>query len=165
MDNSLSLGIRDDILFIEAAGEMRAGDAFALNDFLIPYLEKTDRRLRIYIDMNRCSYMDSTFIGFILSLAGKCGPQGPESVTILNPSEKSKKALKGLFSMDHLAMEEDAPRPDIPLFRLESQRRGFGDRKNVELVFEAHRRLSEISEENRREFRELLEELQRILEG
>ncbi len=163
MENKISIGMKDDILFIKAEGEMRAQGCATLNEFLGPYLENTQKKTRIIIDLSLCEYMDSTAIGFILSMQTKCLRHMPESVTVLNPSEKCKHHLKKLHSLDKLRIAVNETPPTIPLFPVETEKRHFGSRSDVEMMFQAHQILSDINEDNKKEFRDLLEELERVL--
>lgn len=162
--NSLSIGIRDDVILIIAEGEIRAGETFALNDYLLPYVESGGLK-KTYVDLSRCEYMDSTFIGFIVALTKKCREKTCDIIRIVNPSEKAKTALRKLSTLNEIEVSDAAPVKDIPVFRLASQRGSFESKKNIELVFEAHLALSGLSEENRREFQALLDELKKVLEG
>ena len=165
MKSELSIGIKDGVVLIRALGEMRAGNSFALNEFLTPYLEAVRVPVKIFIDLSGCDYMDSTAIGFIISLEGKCRKYDLESVTVLNPGEKCRSVLARLSVLQMLSIDDDTPPPDVPLFSLAVNPRAFGRVENVELMFDAHRRLSEISEENRLEFRELMDELKRVIDS
>jgi anti-anti-sigma factor len=164
MESVLSVGIKDNVVLIRALGEMRAGNCFALNEFLMPYLERVRENVRIYLDLEKCDYMDSTFIGFIVALEGKCGRYCPESVTVLRPAERCRSVLKKLSVLTRLHIDDDAAAPDLPVFALQSDPRAFIQRQNVQLMFEAHRLLGEVSQENRREFQDLLDELKKVLE-
>ncbi|HPA72136.1 MAG TPA: STAS domain-containing protein [Spirochaetota bacterium] len=164
MESVLSVGIKGDTILIRAVGEMRAGNCFALNQHLVPYLEKKDSPLNIIIDLGACDYMDSTFIGFIISLEHKCRSAGCGGVTILRPTERSRAVLRKLSALQRLRIDITSPPPDIPVFAIQADSRSFGLRQNVELMFEAHECLGELSEENRRQFRDLLDELRRVVE-
>jgi len=165
MKKSLSIGIKGDVVLIVAAGEMRAGDCFAMNECLLPYLDHVDDQKKIYIDLSRCDYMDSTFIGVIVALTKKCKANACDSIRIVNPSEKAALSMRKLAGIDEIIVVEN-PRPgDIPVFRLINDPVSYTSRKNIELMFEAHQALSQLSEENRNEFKDLLEELRRVLKG
>ena len=164
MENSTSIGIKDNILLIRVQGEMRAGNSFALSEALPEYLEKVDRRLSILIDLSQCTYMDSTSIGFIILLESRCRRYLAESVTILNPSDNCIKHLKTLSALDKLHIDTHRQVPDIKLFPIETGTRSFREKQNIELMFDAHDTLSKLSEENRVEFEDLLEELRRVLD-
>lgn len=159
MDNKLCIGRLNDILFIRIHGEMRAGNTFSLNDFLAKYIEEKGGALSIIMDMSECKYMDSTFIGFIISLEKKCEKHLLETFAIVNPSVESKSALKKLYALEKLKVENNFPLPDIPVCELISEESSFSDIKNLRLVFEAHEELSSLSKENQREFQALLDGL------
>mgnify|MGYP001053772059 CR=1 FL=1 len=161
----LSIGIGADVLYLKAQGEMRAGTCFALGEFLGPYLEKVRKKIIIMLDLSECSYMDSTFIGFIISLARKCEKYFPERVEIVNPSPRCEAILEKLCCMSTLAIVHGGALPEVSLFELEPPAHAFGSRTNVELMFRAHKSLSELSEENRQAFRELLDELKGVMGG
>jgi anti-anti-sigma factor len=161
----LSIGIGGEVLFLRAEGEMRAGICFALGEFLGPYLEKVKKKITIMLDLSECTYMDSTFIGFIISLAKKCEKYFPERVEIVNPSPRCEAVLEKLCCMNTLSIVRGRDLPAVTLFELEPPARAFGSRMNVELMFRAHKSLSELSEENRRAFKDLLDELKGVLDG
>jgi anti-anti-sigma factor len=161
----LSIGIGGNVLFLRAEGEMRAGTCFALGEFLGPYLEKVRKKIIIMLDLSECSYMDSTFIGFIISLARKCEKYFPERVEIVNPSPRCEAILEKLCCMNTLAIVHGGALPAVTLFELEPSVQAFGSRTNVELMFRAHKSLSELSEGNRQSFKELLDELKSVLDG
>lgn len=163
MENRTSIGIRDNILLIKVKGEMRAGNSFALSEILPEYVSKVKRSLNILIDLSDCTYMDSTSIGFIILLESRCRQYNAESVTIINPSESSMKHIKALSALDKLHIDKVREVPDIQLFPLDAGSKSFKKKQNIELMFDSHAILSELSKENREEFGELLEELKRVL--
>ena len=164
MENTTSIGIKDNILLIKVQGEMRAGNCFALSELLPEYLEKVDRQLSILIDLADCTYMDSTSIGFIILLESRCRRYNAESVTVVNPSPNCVKHLKALSALDKLHIDTNRKVPGIQLFPLETGTRSFKKKQNIELMFDAHDILSRLSKENRSEFEDLLNELKRVLD-
>ncbi len=162
MENALYFGIKLPTMLMIARGEMRLADAFAANELLTRYIEALDDSASLFIDLECCNYMDSTFIGFIISLSRLCEKTHLKEVVILRPSEKVIKALKTLYVLPHLNISQ-LPDPPIPVFALEKNSNAFKEKKNISLMFEAHKLLSELSEENRREFALLVEELERVL--
>lgn len=163
--NSLSFGMKDDVIRVVAAGEIRAADTFALNECLLPYIERVRDMKRIYIDLRGCDYMDSTFIGFITALAAKCRKNACDIVRIVDPSEKALDALRKLSALREIAIVGSVPLGHVPVFEVARERGSFSERKNIELLFEAHAALSGLSAENRREFEGLLSELKRVLDA
>ncbi len=161
--NSLKFGIKNGAVLVIVEGEARAGDTFALNECLLPYLDGVDAARSIFVDLSKCAYMDSTFIGFVTALAIKSGRRGSGPVRIVSPSEKARAALRKLSAMKEFEMVDAGGAPDVPVFAVRTPRGAFDSRKNIELIFEAHLTLSGLSEENRGEFENLLHELARVL--
>lgn len=162
MNEGLYFGINLPELLLVARGDMRAADAFTADGLLTKYIKGGDGEISLFIDLEECSYMDSTFIGFLISLTRLCGKSRLRDVIILRPSAKCLSALKKLYALPHLNIAAH-PTPNIPVFALKKNADAFKDKKNVSLMFEAHKALSELSEENRQEFFELVEELARVL--
>ncbi len=160
---SLSVGIKGDVVLIIATGEMRANDCLAMNEFLLPYLDNVYERKKIFIDLSRCEYMDSTFIGVIVALTKKCKANLCDSIRIVNPSEMAILCMRKLAGINEIMVIQNPELEDIPVFRLASDPASFSSRKNVELMFDAHQALSQLSEENRNQFHDLLGELKRVL--
>ncbi len=163
MKSSLSIGIKDDVLLLKAEGEMRANDCYALKEFLFPYLENVDKKIFIILDLSKCIYMDSTFIGFIISLERNCRYYAPVGVNIYNPSEACIKALKVLACLNKINIDYQQELPDIKAFKLIPTNTKMNQKASLEMVFEAHQVLSDINAENRLEFEKLMGELKRVL--
>ncbi|HNV46487.1 MAG TPA: STAS domain-containing protein [Spirochaetota bacterium] len=162
MDNALSIGIRGGECVVVAEGEIRAGECFALGEVLPRYLDNANAPTTVYLDLARCTYMDSTFIGFIVGLAKRSGAGG---VVIANPSAAASEALRKLSALSAIEIKPAITLPDVPTFRIARDTTAFGSIRNIELVFDAHRTLASLSEENRREFESLLHELSRVIES
>ncbi len=162
MNDGLYFGIKLPHILLIARGEMRLTDAFAASELLVKYIQALECDVSLFIDLEHCKYMDSTFIGFVISLSRLCDKAHLKSVVIVRPSEKALNALKILYALPHLNISQE-PAPEIPVFALNKKADTLKDRKNIVLMFEAHKILSELSEENKREFSELIEELERAL--
>jgi len=162
-EESVSIGIKDNDIVIIGSGELRAGSCFAIDDFLGRYLDKSEGRKKITIDLSGCTYMDSTFIGFIISLVRKSERGHAAGVTVLNPSPSAIGSLKKLSALPMLDLKEGTLPTDVKLFPLKKDQNSFEYKKNIELVFDAHVLLSELSEENREEFADLIRELSKGL--
>ena len=165
LKKSISVGIRGDVVLIVSTGEMRANDCFALNEYLLPYLDNAGTPKTVYMDLNGCTYMDSTFIGFIVALTKRCKTKSCSSIRIIDPSEMAKMCMRKLDGISEISIVEHPESGDIPVFRLVTDQTSYDSRKNIELLFEAHQALSQLSDNNRNQFIELLEELKRVLKN
>lgn len=161
MDNRLSIGIQDDVILIRAVGEMRAATCYTLRRFLFPYIENVTNAVSILFDLENCYYMDSTFIGFIITIERKFSRISPVHVEIVNPSDKITNTLKVFSCLDKVEIIYGKEIPPIATFVLDKKYDASLDQ--IEMIFEAHKELSKLSEENRKEFEHLLSELKKIL--
>lgn len=162
MKDSLSIGIKDDILLIKAQGHMVAKHCFALKKFIYPYLEHVDRKIRIIVDLTDCILMDSTFIGFLMGLEARCGAFNPLSVDLFNPPGKCKYALNSLAVLDRLNIQYGDYDHNITTFTLDT-RKQESELERLVTIFEAHKALSRIDEKNRQEFKILIEQLEQAI--
>lgn len=162
MNSGLYFGIKLPNVFLKAMGEMRAGDAFTAHELLTKYIAGGEGYIAVLIDLEECNYMDSTFIGFLISLTRLCEKSRLSEVVILRPSEECLSVLKKLSALPHLNISK-RPTPEMPVFALKKNVDVYKQKKNVEVMFEAHQILSELSEENKKEFHELVEELARVI--
>ena len=118
------------------------------------------------VDLEACSGMDSTFMGFLAGLAARMGKLGG-GVQIASPGERNRQSLEDL-GLDHLLEIEplDAPwrgRVDEIRGRLEpyapKRLPGIGERARH--VLDAHRELAGTSEENAARFATVLQVLEK----
>ena len=120
---------------------------------------------RFVVDLELCSGMDSTFMGFLAGLAARMGKLGG-GVQIASPGERNRQSLEDL-GLDHLLEIEPlkaAWRGHVDEIRgkLEpyapKRLPGMGER--ARLVLDAHRELAGTSDENARRFENVLKVLE-----
>lgn len=162
MEDSLSIGIKNDILLLRAQGHMVAKHCFALKKFIYPYLERVEREIRIIVDLTDCILMDSTFVGFLMGLEARCGIFNPLSVDLFNPPGKCKYALNSLAVLDRLNIKYGDYDHDITTFILDT-RKQESELERLVTIFEAHKALSRIDEKNRKEFEVLIDQLEKAI--
>lgn len=120
-------------------------------------------RNRFVIDLNQCPMMDSTFMGTLVGIAIRLPEQSPPGeLTVVNANDRNADLLKNLgltkifpVQTDTKGFEEQAreanellqatPAVDLPV-----------EQRSKE-VLEAHETLSEVSEENRKRFKDVVE--------
>jgi anti-anti-sigma regulatory factor len=154
---------KDGVLYIRAEGHVTAALCADLRFMIFERFDAEPKVKGMYVDLSECTYMDSTFIGFIVSLERLSESSKLDTLIVLRPSIQCRSAMKKLSVLPHLSLSNDGT-PDIPVFALEKDPAAFKRKKNVALMFEAHKTLSDLNEENRKEFSALLEELEKVLE-
>ncbi|WP_353566074.1 STAS domain-containing protein [Haloferula sargassicola] len=127
--------------------------------------EKHGRR-RFVIDLEKCSGMDSTFMGTLAGLSTRMRRSGGD-VQIASPGSKNRQSLEDL-GLDHLLDIEPADaewrghvddiRSDLKSFSPNGPQ-GLGERARH--VLDAHRDLASTSDQNARRFKGVLDVLQK----
>ena len=115
----------------------------------------------VFVDLNECESMDSTFIGVITSLTIKYSEKGITHLKLLNLSEHLIKILKTLGLLNVLAISNLKNDEEI----------NFGDvkktdhsKKNIALtMLEAHEMLSSLNKQNELEFKNVVDYLRNEL--
>ena len=145
--------------FLSAHGSIRAPLCYPLRETLLSRLEESADIPAVFVDLSRCDYMDSTFIGLLVAIDRRLRKGSGGRLHVLRPSERCRELLHQMGLIE-LLLVEDAPVD--PPEHMEEVEKPAG-RPATEFVLRAHEALMETSEEARRKFALLREELERKL--
>ncbi|NPV01683.1 MAG: STAS domain-containing protein [Brevinematales bacterium] len=133
-----------------------------LFDYLIARIEK-NKSENIYFELSETSYLDSSFIGVIVSIEKKLQKESRGSIVILNPTEKVKEILSMMGLSEILPMKESTKIKNIELNE-EIEKKLEKDYNDIKLLLESHQNLMEINPENKKRFGLVEEMLKQELE-
>jgi len=133
-----------------------------LFEFLSNKIEK-DKIENIYFELSSTTYLDSSFIGVIVSIQKKIKKFHNTDIIILNPSEKVKEIFNTMGLIDILPIQENDEFRNIELNQ-EIQKKLEKNYKDIKLLLESHQNLMEINDENRKRFVLVEEMLKKELE-
>ena len=113
----------------------------------------------IYFELSNANYLDSSFIGVIVSIQKKCKKQENGDVIILNPSQKVKEILETMGLLEIMPLQEGKNYQNMEMSKeIESKlEKNYHD---IELLLQSHQNLMELNDENRKRFslvRDMLE--------
>lgn len=146
-NEQLLYGYENSSFFIKAVGHITASFCPTIKEKVQEILDKGQTIESVVIDLSECTYMDSTFMGLILTFHKNLKEKFGKSVLITSPTEDSLKLLTNL-GINKLITIENNPVP-------------FPEKLSVvlpdvaptaEFLLNAHQNLMEISEENRSKF-------------
>ncbi len=126
-------------------------------------VSKSCRNYAVYFDLSECHYMDSSFIGVIVSLEKRLKKECEGGVVILNPTDKVKEILTTMGLFEILPIEEDTKVSNVSLSD-EIEKKLNKDYKDIKILLESHQNLMEINSENRKKFGLVEEMLKKELE-
>ena len=136
-----------------------------LFDYLVAQLETKREKghIKVYFDLSETTYMDSSFIGVIVSIDKRVKQIAESTVIVLNPAEKIKEILNTMGLLGLLPLEENLKINNVTLSE-EVHKKLAKDYKDIKLLLESHQNLMEISNENKKRFSLVEEMLKKELE-
>lgn len=162
VESGIYYGVFDDFTWIRCEGKGSFLQSPAMKECGNRRCDAGERHF--VIDLEECSGMDSTFMGFLAGLAGRVGRVGG-SVAIASPGERNRQALEDL-GLDCL-LEIDPPeaswrgRVEEICGRLKpfARKRLPDADERARHVLDAHKQLAATSEENAKRFAGVIEGL------
>ena len=158
-DSSLEIGRTEQgILFrVTGRGTMRESRLVARS--AERYLES--KGCTLTIDLSCCDYLDSTFLGCLVQLYKRFGPEAAQRYLVVAPEEKRERLLAPVH-LDEVLPLADASPPlvgecqQIRLAEIDARELGTH-------VMQCHRRLAELAGPNQETFRHVADQLAREL--
>lgn len=159
MEEALFYRETENRLYIRAQGHIGVKLCGELKLTVFERLESQPPVQRVYVDLSRCEYMDSTFMGLLVGFNKRFLRFSEKPITILRANETCLKLLKtiGITRLVELS-DEDVPFPE-PLAAVGAEKPA-----SAGMLLGAHEDLAELSEENERKFSGLLSILEKQAE-
>ncbi len=139
------------IVFIRVEGKGTHLNSYLMKQYVLCCLNNNCRQFQV--DLSRCTYMDSTFLGMLAGLGNKIKEWSPSLMDLINVTERIKEMLQDL-GIGHLFHFTNDGRITGQMSEL------CGDRITKEQksreMLEAHENLVSISPTNEAKFRDVL---------
>lgn len=152
------VGQLENKVFIKFVGNATMKNSKTLED-LFTELFKQDAK-EIIFDFEKCNYMDSTMLGFIAKTAIKIKKEWNSFIYEMNSSNMVKTSLKstGVYNlMKHLEVAEAVELNELANKEFDSKV------DKAQHIYEAHKTLMGLSEENEKVFKNVVELLEKDL--
>ena len=148
-------------LFVRAQGHITAAISTDLRELILERLGHPPVPPLLAVDLSRCDYMDSTFMGLLVGFHKRYKQLAGRALTLLRPSAECLKLLTGLGILALMSVAS-GPEPATPERWVPIEAR-----KNpaAEILLSAHRDLSELSSDNDRKFSALRAVLEQQIEN
>lgn len=117
----------------------------------------------VYFELSSATYLDSSFIGVIVSIQKKLKKTFNSNVILLNPSEKVKEILNTMGLLEIMPIQEEGGLKNIDVSE-EIQKKLEKNYKDIQLLLESHQNLMELNTENKKKFSLVEEMLKKELE-
>ncbi len=156
------IGIINSGYIIKVIGKGTMEYCSELFQFLSEKIESENPE-NIYFELSEATYLDSSFIGVIVSVQKKMKKLGNGNLILLNPSDKTKEILSTMGLLDIMPIQENNTFKNIEISS-EIKKRLEKNYRDIQVLLESHQNLMEINSENRKRFSLVEEMLKRELE-
>ena len=133
----------------------------ALQEFAVQSLEGPAGPITVVVDLSLCDYLDSTFLGCLVSLHRKYNRTLPHRFQVAAPGDKREKLLAATHLVQVLDLTDVCPEPISDVLEV-SHPILLGDGLGRH-VMECHRRLADLGGSGAAAFRSIAEQLAREL--
>jgi len=130
---------------------------------LVQRMESDAGQNNISINLEKCTGMDSTFMGILAMLALKIRNKQQRSVQILNATEANKKLLNGLGLnklFDYSEVQDPAPSKWI-----KEKEKTASLKENADTVLQAHKTLIETDIGNSEKFQKVVDQVKKEIKN
>jgi anti-anti-sigma factor len=153
---------KDDITYIKMVGNLKYTTSSGFDRFVDGLIERGFDNL--VIDLSEATYIDSTNLGLIAKLAEKARNNEQKHVSIVSTNEDINEILESVRFDRLFTIVEDMDEAAKKLRGAEEQEIEDVDssqKEDLQMLLQAHRALMDAHEENRPQFKDVVELLEK----
>ena len=146
---------KDDITYIKMVGNLKYTTSSGFDHFVDGLMERGFKN--VVIDLSEATYIDSTNLGLIAKIAGRARHNANMHVTIVSPNEDINEILRSVRFNKLFTIVEDMKGVD-DLKEIPDEE--HDKKEDLQMLIKAHKALMDIDEENRPQFKDVVELLE-----
>jgi anti-anti-sigma factor len=147
VEEALLMRESGNIIYIRAVGHITANTCAELKSRVFGRLEAKPPVDAVYVDLERCDYMDSTFMGLLVGFNKRFLRFAEKPITILKANETCLKLLRTIGVARLVSLSDENIKFPEPLENLNATRKA-----EASMLLRAHEDLMELSKENEQRF-------------
>jgi len=164
-DKSILVGRKGDKVFAKILGRGMGANSQILKDFVFRLIKEGVTNFTI--DFEKCTIIDSTFIGTLLAINSQLESKGVQNgLELINVSSSNIRTLDMIGVTKFIPVQKKGEKFIANMQYLEN--REFSRQESVQHIYDAHELLGRINDENKIRFRYvnqfIKEELDRLTE-
>lgn len=150
-NGEILVAVFDNTIYVKPFGFATQQNALGLPDFLNCMFRNGHKK--VTVDLEKCSGMDSTFLG-VIATAALSPSSAKKNVVIINAGDEAKMQLQRIGLMDVIAFKEEPcpPPPDLQLSHIDFFHLPSSEKERVCRIKELHQQLIRLNEKNRKKF-------------
>jgi anti-anti-sigma factor len=148
---------KEGITYIKMVGNLKYNTSSGFDRFVDGLLERGFSNA--VIDLSEASYIDSTNLGLIAKIANRGRTRGDVNVSIISPNEDINEILRSVrFDKIFDIVTDTSQLDEAVLEEIPDEKRG--EKESLEMLIKAHKCLMNVHEENRPDFKDVVELLE-----
>lgn len=147
--------------FFKLCGELRYTNAAGMDDLIERLFSKPVSCQQVIIDLNDATFLDSTHVGLLASLARYCQQQQLPKPTLFSTQPQINELLFSLCLDEAFEIVEKPTSPDVSLSGVTTS--PYSEQQQGEMILRAHQALIDLNEKNKAEFQPLVDLLKQQL--
>ncbi len=153
---------KDEVIYIKMVGNLKYSTSSGFDRFVDGLIDRGFGNL--VIDLSEATYIDSTNLGLIAKLAEKARNNEQKHVSIISTNEDINEILESVRFDRLFTIVEDMDEAARKLKGAEEQEIGDADtseKEDLQMLLQAHKALMNAHEENRPQFKDVVELLEK----
>lgn len=151
----------DNCCYFKLSGALRYTNATGMDDLVERLFAQQIGCKRIIVDLNEASFMDSTYIGLLASLARYCQQQQLPKPTLFSTHEEVNELLFGLCLEQAFDIVQQPTHHAFNMATISAQH--YSDQQQGQMILRAHEALIALNEKNKSAFAPVVEMLKQQL--
>ncbi|MCC5827206.1 STAS domain-containing protein [Alkalimonas sp.] len=161
-DEQILFACLQDHCYFKLTGELRYTNAIGMDDLIEQLFEQEQPACaQVVVDLNEASFIDSTHIGLLASLARHCQQHQLPRPVLFSTNTEINQLLQGLCLDSVFDFVEHPTNQSIDMTPLQSGQ--ASDQDKGEMILRAHEALLDLSDKNRQEFKPVVDLLRKQL--
>ncbi|SEA44093.1 STAS domain-containing protein [Alkalimonas amylolytica] len=162
-DEQILFACLQDHCYFKLTGELRYTNAIGMDDLIEQLFEQEQPACaQVVVDLNEASFIDSTHIGLLASLARHCQQHQLPKPVLFSTNAEINQLLKGLCLERVFDFIEHPTNQAIDLTPVQTGQPS--DQDKGEMILRAHEALLDLSDTNRQEFKPVVDLLRKQLQ-
>ncbi len=147
--------------YFKLSGELRYTNATGMDDLVERLFAAELRCKQLVVDLNQASFMDSTYIGLLASLARYCQQQNLPKPTLFSTAPQVNELLFSLCLDQAFEIVQQPTHHDVDMTSVAAQ--SYSDQQKGLMILHAHEALIALNEKNKTEFQSVVDILKQQL--
>lgn len=147
--------------YFKLCGELRYTNATGMDDLVERLFSAKLQCKQLVVDLNQASFMDSTYIGLLASLARYCQQQQLPKPTLFSTQPQVNELLFGLCLDQAFDIVQQPTHHAVDMSSVQAQ--PYSEQQKGLMILHAHEALIALNDKNRSEFQSVVDVLKQQL--